>query len=69
MGLYARDLRPWFFVSVLVSLQSVDVLVNILGELNPVTVKVATQTFTTVYPLLFRHLCVAEHYYSFPSLN
>ncbi|KZP11483.1 hypothetical protein FIBSPDRAFT_800184 [Athelia psychrophila] len=37
--------------------QSVDTLANLLYDANPSTVKIVIQTFTTVFPLLFRVLC------------
>ncbi|KAA1468855.1 hypothetical protein DENSPDRAFT_863857 [Dentipellis sp. KUC8613] len=39
------------------ALQSLDVLAGLLGGSNKLTVKVVVETFATVYPLVFRHLC------------
>ncbi|TFY68492.1 hypothetical protein EVJ58_g962 [Rhodofomes roseus] len=38
--------------------QSVETLAALLHDANPTTVKVSVQCFATVYPLLFRLLCV-----------
>ncbi|TFY75979.1 hypothetical protein EWM64_g8033, partial [Hericium alpestre] len=38
--------------------QSLEVLAGLLNDPNPATVKVVVQTFATVYPLLFRYLCM-----------
>ncbi|KAH9924792.1 Symplekin tight junction protein C terminal-domain-containing protein [Fomitopsis serialis] len=38
--------------------QSVETLASLLHDSNPTTVKVSVQCFATVYPLLFRMLCV-----------
>ena len=40
----------------LVSFDSVDTLAGLLHDANPYAVKVAIQTLTTVFPLLFRQL-------------
>ncbi|KAF9499581.1 hypothetical protein BDN71DRAFT_1441725 [Pleurotus eryngii] len=42
------------------SSQSLDSLAQLLGDPNPALVKVAIQTLTTVYPLLFRLLCTTR---------
>lgn len=44
------------FVSFTVAAQSLDVLVGLLYDPSPFTVKVVIQCFATVYPLLFRSL-------------
>lgn len=46
--------------ALLVATQSLEVLAGILNERNVNTVKVAVQTFATVYPLLFRQLYVSS---------
>ncbi|KAG6910030.1 hypothetical protein DXG01_013754 [Tephrocybe rancida] len=38
--------------------QALDTLVQLVDDPNPATVKVVVQTFTTVYPLLFRLFCI-----------
>lgn len=43
-------------MSLLVASQSVDTLAGLLHDANPFTVKVAVQTLTTAFPLLFRQL-------------
>lgn len=45
-----------FILFFLVSSDSVDTLAGLLHDANPYTVKVAIQTLTTVFPLLFRQL-------------
>lgn len=40
----------------LVASQSFDTLLGLLYDANPTTVKIVVQTFTTVFPLLFRLL-------------
>ena len=41
-----------------VAAQNLDVLAGLLGDPNPLTVKVVIQCFGTAYPLLFRLLYV-----------
>ncbi|KAG6891200.1 hypothetical protein C0995_008452 [Termitomyces sp. Mi166 len=41
--------------------QALDTLVQLMGDPNPATVKVVVQTFTTVYPLLFRLSCTSRN--------
>lgn len=47
-------------LSVVVALQSLDVLAGLLNDDNSWTVKVAVQTLAGAYPLLFRRLCVTH---------
>ncbi|KAI0292278.1 Symplekin tight junction protein C terminal-domain-containing protein [Russula brevipes] len=43
------------------AVQSLDVLVGLLNDDNPWTVKVAVQTIAGAYPLLFRRLCTNKN--------